>query len=251
MCSSDPRSLSFKEAYDLLVKPGDGPISRHINRRISIRISLFLIRRGSPVSPLAMSLLSFSTALVGSLFFVLGWPLIGGLLAQLASVLDGCDGEIARLTGRASGRGGLLDAFLDRLADVGLTLSLGLLAYWAGPPALLAACLPLRLPLELQMPPWPTLALLLTALALSGSLMVSYCAAITQALAPVQLRRLIGSRDIRLFLIMLAGVACQFYTWAASLALLLLALLSWAETGRSLAQALRALSRNREERGPQ
>ncbi|RLI14041.1 hypothetical protein DRO33_00015 [Candidatus Bathyarchaeota archaeon] len=235
MCPTDTRSLSFREAYNMLVKPGDGPVSRHLNRHISIRISLFLVRRGAFVSPMAMTLLSFTAALAGAFLLVMGWPFLGGLMAQLASILDGCDGEIARLTGQTSKKGGLADSVLDRVADISLVLALGILAYWAGPPPcpFLAQVL--------QVLSWPMASLLLTALALSGSLMVSYCAAITRALAPVQLRRVVGSRDVRLFLIMLAGVACQFYAWAASLALALLALLTWAEVGHSLAQAPRQI----------
>lgn len=232
MCPSSTRPLSFKEAYCLLVKPGDGPISRHVNRRISIRISLFLIRREAPISPTTMSFLSFLIALMGSTLFILGWPFLGGLLAQLASILDGCDGEIARLTGQASRKGGLVDAVLDRLADIGLLASLGILAYWAGPIGL--PCLPFELKL-----PWPLLSLLLTLMALSGSLMVSYCAAMVRSLS-LQPRRVVGSRDVRLFTIMLAGIACQFYAQLASAFLALIAIISWAEVANSLAQAWEA-----------
>ncbi len=224
--------MRFEEAYRLLVKPGDGPISRHLNRRISIRISLFLVRHGSPISPTQMSAISFATALLGSLAFLLGCPLAGGLLAQLSSILDGCDGELARLTGQISKRGGLVDSLLDRLADVALLLGLAHLAYRSPWPAQLW-------PTWLPRPgDWHLLALFLTALALAGSLLVSYCSAIFRALAGHQPRRHLGTRDVRLFLVMWAGITGQLWPWSAAAWLALLVLLAWAEVLSCLGQAM-------------
>ncbi len=42
---------------------------------------------------------------------------IGGILAQLASIIDGCDGEKARLKFQATEFGGWFDSVLDRYAD--------------------------------------------------------------------------------------------------------------------------------------
>ena len=221
--------MRFEEAYKMLVKPGDGPISRHLNRHISIRISLFLVERGAPISPTAMSVISFATALAGAVLFPFGWPLLGGLLAQAASVLDGCDGEIARLTGRTSKRGGLVDSILDRLADLALITALGFLAYTVPWPRS-------YWPSWTPVPDWGLLALTLTALALSGSLMVSYCSAIFRAIAGRQPKRRLGTRDVRLFTLMLAGLACQFWAWLAAAFLASLAVLTWAETLSCLRQ---------------
>ena len=58
---------------------------------------------------------------MGAFFFFLGGHLnlvIGGILAQLSSVIDGCDGEIARLKFRITEFGGWFDAVLDRYADI-------------------------------------------------------------------------------------------------------------------------------------
>jgi len=55
-----------------------------------------------------------------------GYPALvaGGVLAQLASVIDGCDGEIARLKHSQSEFGGWFDAVLDRYADAFLLFGL-------------------------------------------------------------------------------------------------------------------------------
>ena len=47
-----------------------------------------------------------------------GIAVVGAMLAQASSVLDGVDGETARLQDRASERGSLLDAMCDRMVDV-------------------------------------------------------------------------------------------------------------------------------------
>ena len=44
--------------------------------------------------------------------------LLGALLAQLSSILDGCDGELARLKLLESKFGGWLDQVLDRYGDL-------------------------------------------------------------------------------------------------------------------------------------
>jgi phosphatidylglycerophosphate synthase len=69
----------------------------------------------------------------------LGAAILGAILVQAASVLDGVDGEIARLQVRASPWGALLDGVLDRLADAAVIAGL---AVWAlesgGSPASIA-----------------------------------------------------------------------------------------------------------------
>ncbi|KKM67519.1 hypothetical protein LCGC14_1470240, partial [marine sediment metagenome] len=53
----------------------------------------------------------------GPLFFLLGLPIIGGIVIQLASILDGSDGEVARLKKMQSPFGNFFDAVLDRYSD--------------------------------------------------------------------------------------------------------------------------------------
>ncbi len=217
---------SFREAYRMLVKPGDGPVSRHLNRHISIRLTLFLLRHGLAPSPTAMSIINFLAGLSAGAFFALGWPLLGGLMAQASSVLDGCDGEIARLTGRTSRGGGIIDAILDRVADTSVVAGASVYALYHGRP-----------PGWPGQFPWSLLVVLLLALSLSGSMAVSYCSAIFRALAGSQPRRLVGTRDVRLFLMMLAGLAALIVPWAVTAGLALLVLLTWAEVAGCLIQA--------------
>jgi 1L-myo-inositol 1-phosphate cytidylyltransferase / CDP-L-myo-inositol myo-inositolphosphotransferase len=109
-----------------LPRPTDGPVSRLLNRRLSVPFSWLVARL--PVSPDVLSAVSFLFGLAGAVFLALGQGVGGGALAQACSILDGVDGEVARLTLRAGPRGTLLDGYLDRLGDVALCAGLGL---WA------------------------------------------------------------------------------------------------------------------------
>jgi len=111
-------------------KPTDGPVARYLNRPISIRISKWLVNK--PITPNQISLAAFLFSTVAALLFAVGYYpllLLGGLIAQFASIIDGCDGEIARLKYQSSPYGGWLDAVLDRYADAFLLFGLTMYAY--------------------------------------------------------------------------------------------------------------------------
>jgi CDP-L-myo-inositol myo-inositolphosphotransferase len=97
------------------VRVGDGIVARHLNRPISLRITERLLSR--PVKPWQVSVASFATTLAAGLSFAVGHATTGGLLAQAASVLDGVDGELARVRYQDSAFGGLYDALLDRVGE--------------------------------------------------------------------------------------------------------------------------------------
>lgn len=108
-----------------LFKPTDGPVSRNVNRRVSIKISAYLAQYN--VSPNLITLASFILAVLSGTFFFFGGYqniLIGGIIAQLSSILDGCDGEIARLKFRYSDFGKWLDRVLDRYSDALIILGM-------------------------------------------------------------------------------------------------------------------------------
>ena len=108
-----------------LHKPNDGPVSRHLNRPISTRISRHLVRLS--VTPNQISLFCFALSILAAGLFALGGYsglAVGAFLAQFASVVDGCDGEVARLRFEESSTGGWFDAVLDRYADAFLLFGL-------------------------------------------------------------------------------------------------------------------------------
>lgn len=109
-----------------LTKNADGPVSRYLNRPISTRVSMAL--SNMPISADAVSFAAFAFAIGAALALANGAAVLGAVLVQLASIVDGIDGEIARLRFRSSPRGALLDGVLDRLADATI---IGGLAVWA------------------------------------------------------------------------------------------------------------------------
>jgi CDP-L-myo-inositol myo-inositolphosphotransferase len=109
-----------------LGKSGDGPISRALNRPVSTRISMALARFA--VSPDLVSVVVAAFGLVTALLLAGGRGLAGGIAAQAVSILDGVDGELARLRLLASRRGAMLDGILDRLVDAAVIAGLGV---WA------------------------------------------------------------------------------------------------------------------------
>ncbi len=107
-----------RRANRLLVKhavksSGDGFVSRHLNRKISTEISAKLVNRFTPNQ---MTAVSFLSGVIASLLLFLSVPL-AGLAYQFSSILDGCDGEIARVSMRQSKLGGYVDSILDRFVD--------------------------------------------------------------------------------------------------------------------------------------
>src|SRR6266513_5934907 len=108
-------------------KPQDGFVSRFLNRPISRRITRVLLK--FPIHPNACTIAIFALALIASAFLVRGDYLsvvIGAAIFQVFSVLDGCDGEIARAKNLESKFGERLDNFCDFLASLLYVLALGL-----------------------------------------------------------------------------------------------------------------------------
>ena len=106
-------------------KPNDGPVARYLNRPVSIRLSRYLSRLD--VTPNEISVVSFLGSVIAAGLFAFGGYFalaLGGVLAQFASILDGCDGEVARLKFQSSDFGGWFDAVLDRYADAFLLFGL-------------------------------------------------------------------------------------------------------------------------------
>lgn len=106
-------------------KANDGPVSRYLNRPISVLFSRRLAKLD--VTPNQISAFSFLCSLLAAVLFAFGGYLtllLGGILAQFASIINGCDGEVARLKYQSSDFGGWFDAVLDRYADAFLLFGL-------------------------------------------------------------------------------------------------------------------------------
>jgi len=188
-------------------KDHDGPVSRWLNRPLSIRLSRHLVNTG--VTPNQISLFSFLLSVMAAALFMTGHHAtlaLGGLLAQAASIIDGCDGEVARLKYLGSDYGGWFDAVLDRYADAFLLFGLTWHAFFqSGSHA----------------------ALLIGFMAIIGSFMLSYTAdkydglMRRRALAGMRGLNLRLGRDLRVFLIFIGALSNQVLPTLAVIAVLM------------------------------
>jgi len=108
-------------------KPQDGFVSRFLNRPISRRITTFLLK--FPIYPNGWTISIFVLPLVAGAFLIrgdYGSIVIGAAIFQVFSILDGCDGEIARAKNLESKFGERLDYFCDFTASLLYVLTLGL-----------------------------------------------------------------------------------------------------------------------------
>jgi CDP-diacylglycerol--glycerol-3-phosphate 3-phosphatidyltransferase len=84
-----------------------------------------LVRAG--VSPNTITVVGTLGVLAGAVFAARGELVTAIVIVTVSSICDLLDGQVARLGGRASVFGALLDSVLDRVADGAL---LGALAWW-------------------------------------------------------------------------------------------------------------------------
>jgi CDP-L-myo-inositol myo-inositolphosphotransferase len=98
-------------------KPTDGPVSRWINRPISLRVTRVLAPTG--ITPNHVSMVTLVMGLAAAWFASLGgyaWWLAAAATFQLASILDGTDGELAVLTYRQTEWGAWVDTLCDNVS---------------------------------------------------------------------------------------------------------------------------------------
>ena len=136
------RVLAERKLDGWLVKPTDGIYAR-MNRRISIPISRRIIP--FPITPNMVSVFTLGVSFAAGVFLALGgyWNMLtGAILSWFSSVLDGCDGEVARLKMQESAFGCWLETVCDNLyylfilggMTIGLVRSSGNRSYliWGG-----------------------------------------------------------------------------------------------------------------------
>ncbi len=119
-----------KKMLNKLSKPADGIVSKRFNRKISGFITRFLVK--TPVTPNMISFLIPVMAIFSFFILSIGSQMsfiLGGILIQFLSIIDGCDGEISRLKFQKSVFGAWLDPILDRYVDMFLIAGMAY-GYW-------------------------------------------------------------------------------------------------------------------------
>jgi len=114
------------------------------------------------INPNFLTFIGFSINLVAAYLFAFGYFPWAGATIFLAGIFDMTDGRVARLAGRVTPFGGFFDSVMDRYSD--LCLLIGLLIYYG------------RISRYLYVS--------LVAMAMIGSVMVSYTRARAESLIP-------------------------------------------------------------------
>lgn len=189
----------------------DGVVSRYLNRPLSRPAARAL--RPTPVTPNAVTAFTLVLAVVAGALVAAGWNIAGGVAIQAVSVIDGVDGELARLKAQATRFGAVFDAVTDRYADA--IMLAGMLVF----------------AVRFEDHPRPEFV---GMLALSAALIVSYSRARIEADLPDiaaggRLDSIFGfaSRDVRSLVAAVGTVAGQCYWTLIILAGLSAATIAW------------------------
>jgi phosphatidylglycerophosphate synthase len=126
---------AFDALFEACRKPVDGIVARHLNRHVSIAISKRLV--GTPITPNQTSVFTLLLGLVAAGCVARGGyalTLLGAALLQLCSIVDGVDGELARVRYQQSKLGEWLDNVSDDVTSlafwIGLTLGAASSSRW-------------------------------------------------------------------------------------------------------------------------
>ncbi len=115
-----------KQLFQGLIKDTEGFMSRYVERNISLAISKRLVH--TSITPNQMTIISTLVGLLGAVLISLSQGLcqiLGAFLFLAHSILDGCDGEIARIKFLESRYGGLLDFWSDNIVHIAIFGAIG------------------------------------------------------------------------------------------------------------------------------
>lgn len=117
-----------------------------LNRVFSSTLTPWLLRL--PVTPNQITSASLALGIAAGVLFsrgTYGWSLAAAACYELGSILDNCDGDVARAKNLGSEFGAWFDIAADIACDIALFagLAIGVRRWWPGAPAMpfLAACL--------------------------------------------------------------------------------------------------------------
>lgn len=163
-------------------------------------IARFLDATG--ISPNALTLIGFALTVVVAMVLALGYLFWGGVLLIFAALFDTLDGAVARYAGKTTVFGAFFDSVMDRFSEA-VTL-IGLMIFYL-------------------MMPDPLQPVLLLAVTLVGSLMVSYTRARAEAVG-VAIKEGFFQRTERIIALVVGLVLSPFLPWIMLVVLWILAI---------------------------
>jgi hypothetical protein len=130
------RRLAEDAVFEDLMRGDLGLVARVINKKISFRLTRYLLVH-LPFTPNMVTLFAGLVGLYGAVLISTGTyehVLMGFLLAQAQSILDGCDGELARVRFQQTSIGEWLDTIVDDVLNIALVLAIGVALWRKGAP---------------------------------------------------------------------------------------------------------------------
>jgi hypothetical protein len=130
------RRAAEDAVFEDLMRGDLGLVARFINTKISFRLTRYLLVY-LPITPNMVTLLAGCLGLWGALLISTGTyehVFMGFLLAQAQSILDGCDGELARLRFQQTSFGEWLATVVDDVVNIALVLAVGVALWRKGAP---------------------------------------------------------------------------------------------------------------------
>lgn len=109
----------------LRLRPG-GLVARHVNRHFSTRLTYWLLK--TPLTPNHITTVTGLLALVAAVAMLQpgwAWGVLGALLMQVSSIVDGCDGEVARIRYQQSEFGKWYDSAWDEVVNALFLVGVG------------------------------------------------------------------------------------------------------------------------------
>ena len=122
----EERRAAQRMLYRILVKPQDNVLTRFLFRPVSYPISRMLV--WTPITPNMISVFVAALTAFGCYLTAHYEPelaVLGTVLVLVASYLDCCDGEVARLKLMSSRLGAWIDTVVDELSSVGYMVAIG------------------------------------------------------------------------------------------------------------------------------
>lgn len=159
------------------------PITKYFYRKLSKPTARILYKL--KFEPNQVTLLSFILGILSGFIFYYRMFILGLIVLFISEILDCADGDLARMKKKASKKGEFLDSFLDRIVEAFVIYGLILTN--------------------------PSQLMLVGTLALVWSVLVSYARSKAEVIG-IKCDIGIGSRDIRICILMLSILFAPFYS---------------------------------------
>ncbi len=108
-------------------KTATGWIAKNINGKMSLPLSKVLVK--TSLTPNMVSVLINLIGVLCGPFYALGYPVLGAIFMQLATILDRCDGEVARIKLMETKKGQWVDTISDQFTVLSFLIGVPLGSY--------------------------------------------------------------------------------------------------------------------------